>query len=295
MLASLWVIALWYGPAQPAARSESNEACTAAFVEAQRQRHASALLRARELLGACAQPACPALVRDKCTGWLSEILTEVPSAHFVVRDAAGRDVDTRVLVDGAREVPVGVAVELDPGAHTAQALDPPVERAFTLVPGQHAVVALGLPAAPNPAPAPSPALQESQRSLLRGAIVGGATAAVELVVLGAAGLLSLAGIQDETSLGPIAVVTVAVVAPSAAAAIFQVGLDGERPWVPAIGAVAGCIVLAVTAGLAASAIAPTLPDIDPVGASVFAASVGAVAGAGVGAGVGSLAADALQP
>jgi hypothetical protein len=96
------------------------EACATAAERAQRARLSGQLLRARGDLLVCGAPACPAIVRQDCLTWLSEVDDELPSVLLRARDARGRDViGVRVYANGqliAEELH-GQAIALDPGRY----------------------------------------------------------------------------------------------------------------------------------------------------------------------------------
>jgi hypothetical protein len=63
---------------------------------------------------------CPALFRNDCVGWLSEVQAALPSVVLAAKDPAGQDViDVRVFVDGSPFVDTlnGIAHDVDPGPH----------------------------------------------------------------------------------------------------------------------------------------------------------------------------------
>lgn len=285
-----------------------DDRCATAFVEAQRLRQASALLLARERLGACAQPSCPAALQERCTTWLDEVRAEIPSARFLVRDERGLDVDTSVVVDGTLEAVVGIPIELDPGAHQARAAAIGVERSFVLLAGQHALIELSAPTATPPTSPPppgavttAPASTEPPR-WVRGALVGASTAGVELVavgvLVGAAALaqldLELASVLDLVGVGAF---VLAVAVPPVAAPIFHSALGGDHVWLASVGGVGGSIAVAAAAGIAALvgvSVAGVQDGASAAAIAGFAAAVGAVIGAGAGAGLGAFGADSIS-
>ncbi|HEY5240728.1 MAG TPA: hypothetical protein VIJ22_04645 [Polyangiaceae bacterium] len=103
------------------ARAQSKEECLDAFETAQHLRASGKLIEARDRLQVCGGAQCPALVRDDCAAWESEVLTAIPTVTLAARDGAGSDLlDVTVSVDGVRltERLDGRAVPLDPGVHT---------------------------------------------------------------------------------------------------------------------------------------------------------------------------------
>lgn len=114
-------------PAPPAASAtpapapeDAVTACVKAAENAQTERSAHRLRRARERLLACAQVGCPMIVRSDCATWLAEVDQLMPSVVVTARDVRGIElIDVRVLVDG--EVVAthldGLAMPVDPGTH----------------------------------------------------------------------------------------------------------------------------------------------------------------------------------
>lgn len=105
------------GPAFAGAR----EQCVLASERGQDLRDAGKLLAAREQFVACAQEACPALVRADCARWLAGVEDRIPAVVLRVRDREGRDLAAaRVAVDGKPLAGAqdGRSLELDPGPHT---------------------------------------------------------------------------------------------------------------------------------------------------------------------------------
>jgi hypothetical protein len=103
------------------ANAQDKQACTDAYQQGQSFRDQHKLVKAREQLRICAAAACPALIAKDCTDWLKDIEPRVPSVVLTAKNAAGADVtDVKVSVDGAPFVSKldGIAVDVDPGAHT---------------------------------------------------------------------------------------------------------------------------------------------------------------------------------
>jgi hypothetical protein len=95
-------------------------ACVSAHEQAQELRHAAKLREAREKLVACSQETCPALVRQDCAPWLSEIDGVLPSIVPVARNERGAEAfDVRLFIDGALVAQRldGKAIDVDPGDH----------------------------------------------------------------------------------------------------------------------------------------------------------------------------------
>lgn len=94
--------------------------CPAVSEDAQRLRQQSKYREARERFHACADPACPAVVRKDCAQWQADLDQTMPTIVVAGLDENDRDViDAELAVDG-----VIVATHLDgkplpmnPGAH----------------------------------------------------------------------------------------------------------------------------------------------------------------------------------
>jgi hypothetical protein len=101
-------------------KGASPEGCGAAWKEA-RAREAKGQLRgARDVLRACAKPACGSLVAQQCSSRLARLETDIPTVVPVVTDPDGAPVlDVEVDVDGAVLSPRidGQGREVDPGLH----------------------------------------------------------------------------------------------------------------------------------------------------------------------------------
>jgi hypothetical protein len=93
-------------------------ACVKAAEDAQTQRSAHKLLAARMRFLACAQTTCPAVVRNDCAVWLSDVERLIPTVVVSAKDPSGAElIDVRVLVDGeplASRLD-GLAQPVDPG------------------------------------------------------------------------------------------------------------------------------------------------------------------------------------
>jgi hypothetical protein len=69
----------------------------------------------------CAAAGCPAEIREECIRRVDEVNAAIPTVIFEVKDAAGNDLSAvRVTMDGEMLVErlEGVALSIDPGAHT---------------------------------------------------------------------------------------------------------------------------------------------------------------------------------
>lgn len=150
------------------ALADEKRVCVQAFEEAQQLRMDGKLRAARERLLTCSNERCPALLRQDCTQWTSEVLAAMPTVVFGARDPAGRDVaSARVLVDGAVVAARldGEPVTLDPGRHVFRfeaAGVPPVEQQALIRAGEknrEITVTMGgtsTPAAPAAPPEAAP-------------------------------------------------------------------------------------------------------------------------------------------
>jgi hypothetical protein len=94
--------------------------CAQSNTAAQDLRRDGRLAASRQELQNCAQPACPALVRDDCSRRLDELDKAQPTIAFEVKDASGADVSSvAVTLDGKpwAESLEGKALPADPGKH----------------------------------------------------------------------------------------------------------------------------------------------------------------------------------
>jgi hypothetical protein len=120
----------------------TKDECIDANSKAQDLRREGKLSAASEQLRACANPSCPAMVRDDCTRRLDELDKAQPTIVFEAKDGAGRDLTAvQVTVDGKPLVESlnGTAVAVDPGAHTfafGVAGQSPVTQQFVLSEGE---------------------------------------------------------------------------------------------------------------------------------------------------------------
>ena len=102
------------------ARAEDKQACIAASEDAQQLRIDGKLLEARARLLDCARPECPAIVRQDCAQWMTDVVAALPTVVLGARDAQGRDVlAVKASMDGApvSERLDGRPMPVDPGAH----------------------------------------------------------------------------------------------------------------------------------------------------------------------------------
>jgi len=103
------------------ARADEKQVCGDAYQLGQTLRDQHKLVKAREQLRVCAATTCPEFISKECTGWLKDVEARMPSVVLTAKNAAGADVtDARVTIDGAPLAATlnGIAVDVDPGAHT---------------------------------------------------------------------------------------------------------------------------------------------------------------------------------
>lgn len=137
--------------------------CVAATERGQAKRDEGQLVASRAEFVACADDACPAVVRRECLGWLAEVNARIPSLVVSVADSNGKDVvGAEVSLDGVRLPAAGAgrAFTLDPGPHllraTGKKVDPIEERIVVRERERERVVKLVLKSLEPPPPRPSP-------------------------------------------------------------------------------------------------------------------------------------------
>lgn len=104
----------------PALAAPKKAECVAEYEETQKLKKAGKLLEAKKHALVCAQDGCPAVVRDDCTSWSTELDKTIPSIVLVVTDSDGHDVtDAVTYVDGEKvsAQAEGAAITLNPGKH----------------------------------------------------------------------------------------------------------------------------------------------------------------------------------
>jgi hypothetical protein len=107
----------------PAHGAESaSRACIAAHADGLAQRDAGRLFAARELFLRCAEERCPLEVRKTCATLCDEVVAATPSVVLAATDERGRDLAlASTAIDGRVTDPqASLAIELDPGRHTAE-------------------------------------------------------------------------------------------------------------------------------------------------------------------------------
>ena len=147
-------------PAPPADPQSEVTVCVQAAEEAQSLRSEHKLLAARARFLACAQAACPAVVRSDCSVWLSDVERLLPSVVVSAKDSHGAElIDVRVLVDGELLTNRldGLAQPVDPGIRLfrfeRQGVAP-VEQQVVIREGERGRRLSVLLAAPDPKPLP---------------------------------------------------------------------------------------------------------------------------------------------
>ena len=101
------------------AEQDAVHACARAYEQAQEQRHAGALVSARDELSRCEQNDCPAFIRTDCARWLAEVVAEQPTLLLVAKRGPAELSEVRVSI-GDRvlvERLSGQAIDLDPGSY----------------------------------------------------------------------------------------------------------------------------------------------------------------------------------
>jgi hypothetical protein len=168
----------------PRAHADEKSQCVRAFEDAQQLRLDGKLRQARDRLKVCSNERCPAMLRQDCTQWTSEVLAALPTVVLGARDARGRDVaSARVLVDGmvVADPLDGRPVVVDPGSHTFRFEAPgaaPVEQLVVVRSGEknrEITVAMALlpaaaatsapPSAPSSGPSSGDALAAPSRGV----------------------------------------------------------------------------------------------------------------------------------
>ena len=106
------------GCSESVARADEKSTCLEASESAQHAKLEGNLRSARASLLVCSREICPAVVRQDCNIWLSEVTASLPTVVVAARSPAGADLsDVRVSVDGEpfTEHPDGKSRAVDPG------------------------------------------------------------------------------------------------------------------------------------------------------------------------------------
>ena len=99
--------------------------CAAAYEQTQRLQQKSELVSALDAADRCAKPVCPALLKDDCTKWQTELKGKLPSVILHVRGADGCPrPEAQVSIDGNFRKGERASLLLDPGTHEITVLDP---------------------------------------------------------------------------------------------------------------------------------------------------------------------------
>jgi hypothetical protein len=107
----------------PARAESAKDVCFDAYEKAQRLRKEHKLRASRIELEACANPACPALIKSECTKWTGEVESSIPTVVVSAKNERGEDIDAVVVyVDGERvaERIDHRPITLDPGPHSVR-------------------------------------------------------------------------------------------------------------------------------------------------------------------------------
>ena len=155
-------------------------ACVAASEQSLTLRKEDKLHDTLKQLATCADPSCPAEVREECTRRIDEVNAAMPTIIFGAKDGAGNDREqATVTVDGKKLTTAldGRAVAIDPGEHTLRFEAPgekPVEKTIVVREGEkdrREIVVIGAPPPQTPtAPARAPSAWNAQRVLGLGAM-----------------------------------------------------------------------------------------------------------------------------
>jgi hypothetical protein len=188
--------------------ADDKQDCIAASEAGQDKKLGGRLREAREQLLICARDVCPALLRQDCTQWLTEIISALPSVVVGARDWQGHDlVDVTVSVDGTVVTKKldGKPIALDPGAHTFHyeiaSGAPPVDEQLLIRQGERnrtLTVTFAPPpgATPiSPAEEPPPAPLPARRRSFLTYVFGG----VGLAAIGAGAGLGLSANSDAST------------------------------------------------------------------------------------------------
>ena len=124
-IAALGVVAPRAAVADTPVTDETRE-CATAYELTQRQQQKSDLVEALTSAERCARPSCPALLKDECNRWVSELRPKVPTLVVRVRGADGcARTDAKLEVAGSTQKhPDLDALLVDPGVHEVKVTDP---------------------------------------------------------------------------------------------------------------------------------------------------------------------------
>jgi hypothetical protein len=193
------------------ARADVTKAqCIDANAKGQDLRRSAKLSAAREQFHACADPGCPALVRDDCAKRLDEADRAQPTVVFDAKDGSGHDLSAvKVTVDGRPLVDKldGTAVQVDPGEHEftfTTAGEAPVTEKLVInesAKERHESLTIGAaqPAPPSPAATAAPANAEGMGTQKMVAVGVGAVGIVGVALGSVFGVLTASAISSQKS------------------------------------------------------------------------------------------------
>jgi hypothetical protein len=172
--------------------ADEKQVCSDAYQQAQKLREAHKLVTAREQMKVCARAECPGFIAKDCADWLKDVEPRIPSVVLTGKNAAGADVtDVKVSIDGAPLVSKldGLAVDVDPGAHTFafEAADGRAEQRVLVPEGtkaQRVAVTFGAGGAPGTVAMVAPDAQAAPASATPSSGGGGAGVFAEPVSSG---------------------------------------------------------------------------------------------------------------
>jgi hypothetical protein len=205
------------GMPAPARDQPMPRACTAAYDSAQERQQSGHLREGRELLLACAKPACGAL-QKKCASDAGQLASDIALVAPVVTDDSGMALlDVQVSVDGESLTTRldGRPLPVDPGVHQFSfrarvgpwpGREVSTTQTITIEQGQRGAIAISLPPLDRSSDPPGPAAPEREAppAVRHG---GGPSAfayllgGVGLLGIGAGGLLTYWGKTDNDALG----------------------------------------------------------------------------------------------
>ena len=159
-----WVPTILFAATTVVANAHADKAaCVKAYEHAQQLKMSNKLREAKKELVSCADPSCPASLRNDCTTWIAEVDATMPSIVIAATDASGNDVlDARASIDGTMvtERLDGTPIPVDPGEHQLRlerAGSEPVTKTFVARTGEKLRrIAIAVPrTAPPPPPSAS--------------------------------------------------------------------------------------------------------------------------------------------
>jgi hypothetical protein len=184
------------------ADDDVKQSCLEAHGQGQDEKEQGHITLARGFFAACAQPTCPALVKDDCARLLDEVDRAQPSIGFSARDASGSDLpDSSVFIDGVLVISRldGIWHDIDPGMHIVRFEHGGrrQEHDIIVAAGEKGRVIVGVFDDPQPA-APARTLRVRARRIGRALAIGASAALV-----GVGGTLLIVGlgrVPDKCSL-----------------------------------------------------------------------------------------------